>query len=365
MTKKVPGRKTSKKKRKKRMRRIKRIALIVLLVLVLLLIILGIVFFFLQRAGKDALLYRDGEVEVTAPELENTQIELEDDGETVVYEGRTYRYNRNLSSILLMGVDREEMNDGNDRIGESGQADCILLAVWDMQSGQITLLSISRDAIVDVNIYDTNGDPYGIENQQICLAYAYGDGKEGSCENVVRSVSRLLYGMPVQSYAAINLSAIDELNDAIGGVEVTVPEDSALNSDVFRAGERILLKGSQAEAFVRSRDTSKVDSNMARMSRQKQYMLAYIQKALQQTKEDVTVPLSLYQVASKNDNMITNISLSKVTYMATQLLKVNFSEENMKSVPGEVTMGEKYAEFHVDDKELYEMILDIFYIPQE
>ena len=37
----------------------------------------------------------------------------------------------------------------------------------------------------------------------------------------------------------------------------------------------------------------------------------------------------------------------------------------MKSVPGEVTMGEKYAEFHVDDKELYEMILDIFYIPQE
>lgn len=352
---------SGRREKRKRSRKIRRIVLIVLLVILCLLLALLAAFLIMFHRGKGAVLQRPEGVELSAPDRKELDIMLEDNGQTVVYQGQTYRYNENVTSILFMGVDREEMNDGADVIGNSGQADCIFLLAWDLDSGKISLLSISRDAMVDVNNYDVDGNLFSVEHQQLCLAYAYGDGQETSCENVVNSVSRLFYGIPIQSYAAINLSAISELNDAIGGVEVTVLDDSGLAYTSFVPGTTVLLTGDQAERYVRSRDVEVLDSNVSRMARQKQYILAYIQKALQMMKEDITLPVTLYQMVSKDGNMVTNIDISKVTYLATQLLNVNFSEENMKNIPGEVVMGEKYAEYIVDDQALYEIILDTFY----
>lgn len=354
-----------KKGRAKKRRNGWKIFLTVLLILLFLLLAAVAAFCILRSRGREELLGRskDPEVQITVPSIENEEIVLEDEGETVVYEGVRYRLNEAVTSVLFMGVDREELNDGESRIGNSGQADCIFLGILDTESGKITLLAISRDAMVDVNNYDTEGNLYSIEYQQLCLAYAYGDGRKSSCENVVRSVSRLLYGMPIQSYAAIDLAAIADLNDAVGGVEVAVPEDFSLSG--FTPGSRMLLNGSQAETFVRSRNVYEVDSNLSRMARQKQYAIAYIQKVLQATREDIGVPLRLYQIVADADNMVTNVNASRVSYLAALLPNVSFSEDNFLNVPGTVEMGEEYAEYHVDDKALYEMILELFYIPEE
>ena len=56
------------------------------------------------------------------------------------------------------------------------------------------------------------------------LAYAYGNGKDTSCQYMVDAVSRLFYGIPVNGYAAFNMETIAALNDAVGGVTVTIPE---------------------------------------------------------------------------------------------------------------------------------------------
>ena len=34
-------------------------------------------------------------------------------------------------------------------------------------------------------------------------------------------------------------------------------------------------------------------------------------------------------------------------------------------VPGEQVMGDYYEEFHVDEEQFYEMILDLFYIGED
>lgn len=355
------------RQRKKKRGNGRRIAFAVLMVLLFLILAAAAAFCIMSSRGREELLERkaDPEIEITVPSIEEKEIVMEDEGETVIYEGRKYHLNEAVTSILFMGIDREELNDGESQIGNSGQADCIFLGVLDTESGKISILAISRDSMVDVNNYDTEGNLYSVEYQQLCLAYAYGDGRESSCENVVRSVSRLLYGMPVQSYAAIDLSAIADLNDAVGGVEVVVPDDSALNKKIFTPGSRMLLKGSQAESFVRSRNVYEVDSNLARMARQKQYIIAYIHKVLQASREDIGVPVKLYKIAAEGDNMVTNVNITRVSYLATLLPNVSFSEENLMNVPGTVEMGEKYAEYHVDDKALYEMILELFYIPEE
>lgn len=336
----------------------------VLMILVLILLLLVVLFLALKVLGENAMLGRKDEaVEMTAPEQEN--IVLEDEGETITYKGETYLYNENVTAVLCMGIDREDIEGNVSTIGQSGQADMLMLAILDTESGEVNLWNISRDSMTDVDIYNVDGDYIRTENLQACLAYAYGDGQKTSCENTVRAVSRLLYGMPIQSYAAIDLDAIRPLNDAVGGVEVMIHEEDILPAR-FKPGTTVLLQGDDVEAYVRSRRTEQpdepIDTNNNRMARQRQYMMNFIQKALQMTKEDLTTPVKLFNIAMEDDHMVTNLNMQKVTYLTTVFSKVNFTEESFQTVPGEVVAGEEYAEFHVDDEALYQMILDTFYV---
>ena len=342
-------------------KRIKRIVLI----LILLILLAVMVYLGLEIMGKKSMHAQvTEEIPVTAP-LE--EVEVEDDGMTITYKGEKYRYNENITSILCMGVDKREVETEDVLIGTAGQADMLMLAIMDIQSGAVKLWNISRDSMTDVDIYNVDGQYVRTEKLQACLAYAYGDGKEGSCENTVKSVSRLLYGMPIQSYAVLDLDAIRPLNDAIGGVEVTIHEGDILPGR-FVPGTTVLLKGNDVEAYVRSRRTEipgeAIDSNNNRMARQRQYMMKFIQKALQMTKEDLTTPVRLFKVAMEEDYMVTNLDISKVAYLTKSLGKISFSEGNFQTVPGEVVAGKEHAEYHVDDEKLYEMILETFYVKE-
>ena len=336
----------------------------VLMILVLILLLLVVLFLALKVLGENAMLGgKDEAVEMTAPEQEN--IVLEDEGETITYRGETYLYNENITAVLCMGIDREDIEGEVSAVGQSGQADMLMLAILDTENGQVNLWNISRDSMTEVDIYNVDGEYIRTENLQACLAYAYGDGQKTSCENTVRAVSRLLYGMPIQSYAAIDLDAIRPLNDAVGGVEVTIHEEDILPAR-FKPGTTVLLQGDDVEAYVRSRRTEQpdepIDTNNNRMARQRQYMMNFIQKALQMTKEDLTTPVKLFNIAMEDDHMVTNLNMQKVTYLTTVFSKVNFTEDSFKTVPGEVVAGEEYAEYHVDDEALYQMILDTFYV---
>ena len=131
----------------------------------------------------------------------------------------------------------------------------------------------------------------------------------------------------------------------------------------------MLLKGKDVESYVRTRivdwtTKGELDSNNNRMERQKQYMMNFIQKAMQMTKEDISTPITLFNIAREGNHIITNLNVSRVAYLSTIVSKVNFTEESFQKVPGEVVDGGKYAEYHVDDEALYQMILDTFYVKE-
>lgn len=340
---------------------------ITLLALLLLVLFGVIVFLAMEMRGRKAMLEkRDEMVEVTAPE--NEEIALEEDGQVIVYKGEKYVYNENITSLLCMGVDTSEVRKKGDEIGTSGQADMLMLAILDTKSGEVRLWNISRDAMTEVDVYNVDGEFVKTEVMQACLAFAYGDGSHKSCENTVRAVSRLLYGMPIHSYAVLNMDAIRPLNDAIGGVEVTIREGDIL-PEKFQPGTTVLLKGKDVETYVRTRNIDwttdgTLDSNNNRMTRQRQYMMNFIQKALQMTKEDISTPITLFDIARKNDYIITNLNVSRVVYLTSVISKINLTEDSFQTVPGEVIDGGDYAEYDVDDEALYQMILDTFYVKQ-
>lgn len=351
----------SKKRRRKKERK-KRFSPVAILLIVLVVLIGAIVAagFLLSYSGKKSLLeHKEIEgVEITAPE----EVVVEDEGFKVQHNGKTYVRNEDVISIMLLGIDRPDFEEEGLVTGENGQADTVLVAALDTVTGKLTLLNISRDSMVDVDVYNTKNEFVESKEMQLCLAYAYGDGREGSCLNMMKSVSRLLFGMPIDAYAAINLSAISVLNDAVGGVEVTVLEDLTSKDPALVKGAQVVLKGQQAMTYVRSResgDDAPVDANNARMARQKQYLTNLINTTIKQLRKDLSVTLSLYQTVK--DYMVTDIDASRSLYLASLAVKGNFNSQDIRTVPGTVTMGEQYAEYHVDDQALYDIILDVYY----
>lgn len=345
------------KKQKKRKQ--KKMWTIILGVLLLLIAGTLITVFALRWSGKRSMTHHEAtDVEITVPE----EAKVMQDGTMVTYKGKTYQRNEDIVTILCMGIDKSELEEKDAVIGSGGQADTVFVVALDTATGMMKMLNISRDTMIDVDLYNVNNEYVKTEKKQLCLAYAYGDGKESSCENVKKSVSRLLYGMPIDAYAAIDIPAIVVLNDAIGGVEVEVLEDMTDADPELYVGNRVLLQGKQTELYVRSRHSEEgapIDSNNDRMARQKQYMIGFIQKALAATKEDLTIPLTLYQTAK--EYMVTDIGVSEVTYLASLVLQGGFQADQMINLPGEVTLVDGHAQYHMDEIVLYETILDVFY----
>lgn len=355
----VPSRHTPKKKHP-----VRTVLLILLACLLGIIAIAVTTVLILQSRGRAAMI-PDVPVSITVPEVveQDPTVQIIDDGRTVTYNGETYRFNENRTNILCLGIDKSGLGTVDGVIGTGGQADAIIVLSIDTVTGDMDALAISRDAIADIDLFAEDGSFVGTQKTQICLSYAYGDGREKSCDTTVRAVSRLLYGIPINTYFAMDIDSIATLNDAIGGVEVTLLSDLQFGDIVtYPAGERYTLRGQEALWYIQMRDTEQLDSNNERMERQKQYLAAFAEKAILATKSDLQVPLALFTAVS--DKAITSLTPSKITFLTSSLVRHN-QPLSFASVAGEVVKGDDgYAEFHVDDKALYEQVLNIFYTKQ-
>lgn len=349
--------KEKKPKKPKKKKTPKQIVKRVLIVLAVIILVPVAAFFTLRALGKNFLF--SGNVN-----MKNAidGADVQNNGDLVIYKGHKYRYNENITSVLVMGVDREKVNSDEDYLKKhgAGQADTMFVAALDTSSNKMSLISIPRDTMADIRTYNEKGKYTGTRNTQLCLAYAYGDGKELSCTNTVDAVSNVLYGIPIDSYVSINLSAISILNDAVGGVNVQVIGDLTSVDPDLKEGANVTLLGDQAETYVRTREHEPLDANLERMRRQQQYITAFIQKGLQETRSDIMLPVDLLSLIS--DNAVTNVSVPKLTYLATEALGVSFSSDDIYSIDCDIKEGDSgYAEYYPDETKLFELVLDVFY----
>lgn len=326
--------------------------IIILGIIVFIILAAAITFAVMSAKGKKELLNYES-VSVETPE--ELDVVAEDDGQTVTYNGKKYKFNSNVASIVFIGVDKSGLGTGT--YGDAGQADAIYIYTYDTETKKSKIICVSRETMAEVNMYSTSGTPAGIETRQLCLAFAYGDGRESSCENTLTSLSRIFYNIPFSSYVAIDWDAIAVLNDAVGGVEVNVLEDIY----DLKKGEDVTLTGQDAFYYVQYRDISYLESNSARLDRQKQYITNFANKVIASAKKDITIPLDLYGVLS--DYMVTNVTASQVSYIAAEAVSSakNMSDVDFISIEGETVQGEEHAEFYPDKAALYEVVLDVFY----
>ncbi|MBR6513990.1 MAG: LCP family protein [Clostridia bacterium] len=293
------------------------------------------------------------EIKVTAPQ----GVEIIDDGAEVHYNGGKYNFNKNIISILIIGVDKENLLDVGD-MGYNGQADALFLLVADTSTGEVDLINISRDSMVNVDVYTPDGTYITNRKMQLCLSYAYGKDEQASAENVIKSLSELMYGVPINSYFTMDIAAVRMLVDKVGGV--TVPEYTDNYSKP--TGRTVTLWGKDAEKYIRERNTNVLDSNLVRMERQKAFISAFVSRTVELTKKDLMTPINLYN--SLDGYIYTDIGPEEVTYLAANFMQ-GVANMDTYNVAGQVVKGEQYAEYDVDMQALYELILEVFYVKVE
>ncbi len=326
--------------------------------------VIGVVFVVLTAAGVGGFVYLKESGKRSLMQAANTSQpdmgEQQEDSGIVSRNGKKYVYNEDMINILCMGIDKDtELTEEASSSGENGQADTIFLLTIDRREMKMTLVGLSRDTMTAVRTYDHQGNYVGETTNHLGLAFAFGDGKEESGRLTVEAVSKLLYEMPIHGYVAVNMNAIQKMNDSVGGVQVTLTEDMILNGEKFPKGKTLLLSGEQAHSFVRMRDMMQEGSNNLRMERQKQYALAFINEAKKEIKKDITLAATLYQNLS--EDMVTSIGLDEAVYLASLLPEMSFQMDDIRMVQGETKQGNVYEEFYVDEDALLDLIFEVFY----
>ena len=277
--------------------------------------------------------------------------------ELVEHRGKKYRYNEHLSNYLFMGIDTREPVTEYETRQEAGRADTIFVLSYDRVKKTVKGIAIPRDTITNIRMIAPDGTDLGTAKDHINMQYVFGDGKEESCQLMKEAVSGILYNVPIQGYCSLNMDGIAVFADILDGVEVTVPNNSLekVNSE-FVSGAKVTITKDNAEQFVRYRDTEIAQSAIDRMNRQKVYLEAVAEKVREKGSEDASLIVDIYE--NLEPYMVTNVGND----MLAKLLEADFdSGTGIVDIPGEGVEGAEFDEYHVNETELYELILQMFY----
>ncbi|WP_411843696.1 LCP family protein [Salinicoccus sp. HZC-1] len=171
-------------------------------------------------------------------------------------------------TVLILGVDENESRkEKNNMDTNDFRTDTMILATFDKDADEVKLTSVPRDTLTyfpEQNYFDK-------------ITHAH---REGGPDGSMKAVESLL-NVPVDFYVRVNMSAVVDMVNAIGGVEFDVPFDmeepnSTDDGKVKLEAGKQKLNGEEALAVVRSR---RVDSDLGRGQRQLEMVEAILGKA--------------------------------------------------------------------------------------
>ena len=280
------------------------------------------------------------------------------------YNGVHYKRNSSIKAWLILGVDNKGSLQIDRDISEIGLSDGIFLVAENTAKNRVHIIQIPRDTMTEITVTDENSDPIGTSVDHLTRAWMYGDNHEKSGKYAMDAVSGVLGGLKINGYMAGSIDIINELNDYVGGVEVTIEEDGLEVADpAFVKGTTVLLEGDQAEKYVRRRDTKVDFTAMSRMSRHRQYAIAFENKVIKLAKRDSDVIPGMFSLIE--DNIVTN--MDKGTYlkiaMDVAISGEPLSDKDFSTFEGEnvVNYEENKDEFWPDYEQVDRLVLDTFF----
>lgn len=222
----------------------------------------------------------------------------------------------NLPTMTILGIGTD-IRPGERRYGLT---DVMRAVRVDFQQQRVTALEFPRDLWVHIPEIKEN---LKTEYQKLNTAYAYGSPDFGP-SLLARTLDRN-FGLKVDHYIVANMNVFAEVVDALGGLDVTIPEggiDGRTSTDrsarlVFPEGPQH-LNGAQALTLARMRK----GSIFARADHQNMVMCALRKK--------IESPETLFRlpavINSFMDNIQTDLSpqqISQLACLGTQMPRSN------------------------------------------
>ena len=276
------------------------------------------------------------------------------------YNGKKYQYNNRVTTLLYAGLDSFDELKQTATYGDKARADSIMLIVLDEASKKMSVVAINRDTMTEVHRFSRNGGDLGTYVTHLGYAYANGDGGTASCENLKTAVSTLFNNLPIDGYMVSNQTSIVMINDLVGGVTVTVPNnDLATQYPELTEGNIVTLDESNVRAYVQQRDTAVDFSNEGRIERQKSFVLSFMDEFGTLVKENSTQVWDKLEECS--DWMQTDITKNKYLSLADAFSNTNLTPDSYYILEGEDQLGELHDEFYYDEDALQELIIKLFY----
>lgn len=214
--------------------------------------------------------------------------------------------------VMIMGVDERE--------GDVGRSDTLMVATLDPKKKKAALLSIPRDTRVKIK---------GNGFDKINAAYAYGGYQltQDTVEN--------LLGVQMEHYVIINIKSFKKIIDAIGGVDINV-EKRMYYEDIWDDDGGLLIDlqpgmqhmdGDTAITYVRYRDE---EGDIGRISRQQKFMQAVMDR--------ITSPAIIPHIPAIVKEIIgsveTDLSVKQIIEFLTALKEAQRSGLQSEMLPG-------------------------------
>lgn len=306
--------------------------------------------FFLLHSQKE-----QSRLHVTA----GNSVDMKGGYRTITWKDKEYQYNSLITTILYAGLDSTAPLKASETYSNKARADSVSVVILDKKKKKMSILALNRDTMTEIRRYTRTGEDMGTYVSHLGYAYSYGDGGEVSCEDLKEAVEKLL-GISIDEYAVTNQSSITSINDLVGGVTVTVPNDDlAAMYPELKKGAVVTLDDSNVKDFLQHRDTAADFSNEGRIERQQAYVTAYVDLLKNRLASE---PDQLWQeIGQMNDYLQTSITKNKYLSLARLLEKVSFTDADYYRPTGKDSAGELHDEFYVDEDALRQLVIDLFY----
>ena len=217
-------------------------------------------------------------------------------------------------NVLAIGTD---VRPGEHR---SGLTDFMRAVRVDFQRQRVTALEFPRDLWVQIPGIELN---LGTDHQKLNTAYAYGSPEHGP--GLLARTLNLNFGLNVDHYIVSNMNVFSEVVDALGGLDVTIPEGGIDGRTTTDRSERLVfpegpqhLNGEQALTLARMRNISV----FTRAEHQNMVMCA-LRKKIESPAIILRLPAIINSFMKNIQTDLTPQEIGQLTCMGTQMPRSN------------------------------------------
>ena len=242
-------------------------------------------------------------------------------------------------NILILGTDTRS-GKGNSGYGDpasKGHADTTVLLHVSKDRTHATALSIPRDMVVDVPDCPTKTD----DGEKVIpgergVRFNESLGQGGRDPGCTWRTLQELTGIEINHFMMADFNAVKELSTAVGGVEVCVAKDINDKKSKLKLKKGThKVQGEDALAFVRTRGSVGMGSDLSRIELQQQFLGSMFREV--KRSGSLSNPTKAWKLADAATNALTVDtgigSVKKLADLASDLQRVNPKNITFATVP--------------------------------